>query len=53
MTEMQKTDAQYVHCIDAKSLKAYIGYETFIYKIIEYHLNNQNAKYIKQLMKDS
>ena len=41
----QKTDIQHVYCVGAKSLGAYGGYETFIYKLTEYHQDNQNIKY--------
>lgn len=36
---------QHVFCVGAKSLGAYGGYETFIYKLTEYHQNNKNIKY--------
>lgn len=36
---------QHVFLVGAKSLGAYGGYETFIYKLTEYHQSNQNIKY--------
>ena len=46
MTKMQqKTDIQHVYLVGAKSLGAYRGYETFIYKLTEYHQNKENIKY--------
>ena len=36
---------QHVFLVGAKSLGAYGGYETFIYKLTEYHQNNPNIKY--------
>lgn len=36
---------QNVFLIGAKSLGAYGGYETFVYKLTEYHQNNPNIKY--------
>ena len=38
-------NVQHVYLIGAKSLGAYGGYETFIYKLTEYHQNNENLKY--------
>lgn len=40
-----KKDVQHVFLVGAKSLGAYGGYETFIYKLTEYHQNNKNIKY--------
>ena len=40
---MNKT--QNVFLVGAKSLGAYGGYETFVYKLTEYHQNNKNIKY--------
>ena len=37
----QKTDMQHVYLVGAKSLGAYGGYETFIYKLTEYHQNKE------------
>ncbi|RHU96240.1 DUF1972 domain-containing protein [Clostridium sp. OM07-9AC] len=42
---IEKMDIQHVYCVGAKSLGAYGGYETFIYKLTEYHQNNNNIKY--------
>lgn len=42
---IEKMDIQHVYCVGAKSLGAYGGYETFIYKLTEYHQNNKNIKY--------
>lgn len=36
---------QHVFLVGAKSLGAYGGYETFVYKLTEYHENNKNIKY--------
>lgn len=36
---------QHVFLIGAKSLGAYGGYETFVYKLTEYHKDNANIKY--------
>ena len=36
---------QHVFIVGAKSLGAYGGYETFVYKLTEYHQNNENIKY--------
>lgn len=36
---------QHVYCVGAKSLGAYGGYETFVYKLTEYHQGNGNIKY--------
>lgn len=36
---------QHVFIVGAKSLGAYGGYETFVYKLTEYHQNNKNLKY--------
>lgn len=41
----QENSVQHVYCVGAKSLGAYGGYETFIYKLTEYHQNNKNIKY--------
>lgn len=43
---MNKTqNVQNVFLVGAKSLGAYGGYETFVYKLTEYHQNNKNIKY--------
>lgn len=36
---------QHVFIVGAKSLGAYGGYETFVYKLTQYHQNNHNIKY--------
>ncbi|NWO22203.1 DUF1972 domain-containing protein [Oribacterium sp. oral taxon 102] len=36
---------QHVYLVGAKSLGAYGGYETFVYKLTEYHQNKKNIKY--------
>ena len=36
---------QHVFIVGSKSLGAYGGYETFVYKLTEYHQNNENIKY--------
>lgn len=36
---------QHVFIVGSKSLGAYGGYETFVYKLTEYHQNNNNIKY--------
>ena len=41
----QDKDVQHVFLVGAKSLGAYGGYETFVYKLTEYHQHNQNIKY--------
>ncbi|WP_297791295.1 beta 1-4 rhamnosyltransferase Cps2T [uncultured Anaerococcus sp.] len=41
----QDKNVQNVFLIGAKSLGAYGGYETFVYKLTEYHQNNKNIKY--------
>ena len=40
-----KKEVQHVYLVGAKSLGAYGGYETFVYKLTEYHLNKENIKY--------
>lgn len=40
-----KKNVQHVYLVGAKSLGAYGGYETFIYKLTEYHQNNAKLKY--------
>lgn len=40
-----KADVQHVFLVGAKSLGAYGGYETFVYKLTEYHQNKENIKY--------
>lgn len=41
----QNRDIQHVYMVGAKSLGAYGGYETFVYKLTEYHQNNKKIKY--------
>ena len=46
---MQLNDkVQHVYLVGAKSLGAYGGYETFVYKLTEYHQNAQNKKLAQQ-----
>ena len=40
-----KKEMQHVYLVGAKSLGAYGGYETFVYKLTEYHQNKENIKY--------
>lgn len=40
-----KKEVQHVHLVGAKSLGTYGGYETFVYKLTEYHKNNPKFKY--------
>lgn len=40
-----KNEVQHIYLIGAKSLGAYGGYETFVYKLTEHHQNNKNIKY--------
>lgn len=40
-----KKDVQHVYFVGAKSMGAYGGYETFVYKLTEYHQNKKNIKY--------
>lgn len=42
---MSSMKTQHVFIVGAKSLGAYGGYETFVYKLTEYHQNNKNIKY--------
>lgn len=41
----QNRDIQHVYLVGAKSLGVYGGYETFIYKLTEYHQYNKKIKY--------
>ena len=41
----QEKEVQHIFLVGAKSLGAYGGYETFVYKLTEYHQNNKNIKY--------
>ena len=38
-------EVQHVYLVGAKSLGAYGGYETFVYKLTEYHQHKENIKY--------
>lgn len=40
-----RKEVQHVYLVGAKSLGAYGGYETFVYKLTEYHQNKENIKY--------
>ena len=40
-----KKEIQHVYLVGAKSLGAYGGYETFVYKLTEYHQNKENIEY--------
>ena len=40
-----KIEVQHVYLVGAKSLGAYGGYETFVYKLTEYYQNKKNIKY--------
>ena len=42
---MRIEEIQHVYLVGAKSLGAYGGYETFVYKLTEYHQNKKNIKY--------
>lgn len=37
-----KKEVQHVYLVGAKSLGAYGGYETFVYKLTEYHQSKDN-----------
>lgn len=41
----RENEVQHVFLVGAKSLGAYGGYETFVYKLTEYHQNKTNIKY--------
>ena len=41
----QENAVQHVFLVGAKSLGAYGGYETFVYKLTEYHQNNPRLQY--------
>ena len=41
----QQNEIQHVFLVGAKSLGTYGGYETFVYKLTEYHQNNPHIKY--------
>lgn len=42
---LQESEVQHVFLVGAKSLGAYGGYETFVYKLTEYHQDNEKIKY--------
>lgn len=42
---MTEKEVQNVYCVGSKSLGAYGGYETFMYKLTQHHQNNENIKY--------
>lgn len=42
---MEDVSVQHVFIVGSKSLGAYDGYETFVYKLTEYHQNNNKIKY--------
>lgn len=42
---MKKQSKQHVFIVGAKSLGMYGGYETFVYKLTQYHQNNPTIKY--------
>ena len=41
----QRKEIQHVYLVGAKSMGAYGGYETFVYKLTEHHQNKENIKY--------
>ena len=45
MEEKMDTPKDVQHVIGAKGLGSYGGYETFVYKLTEYHKNNEHIKY--------
>ena len=45
-----KIEVQHVYLVGAKSLGAYGGYETFVYKLTEYHQNNSSMKIVSFTM---
>jgi len=42
-----KKEVQHVYLVGAKSLGAYGGYETFVYKLTEYHQNAWSELYLE------
>ena len=40
-----RKEIQHIYLVGAKSLGAYGGYETFVYKLTEYHQDKENIKY--------
>ena len=43
---------QHIFLVGAKSLGAYGGYETFIYKLTEYHQYNKKIKYQEKMIEN-
>ena len=43
-----KKEVQHVYLVGAKSLGAYGGYETFVYKLTEYHQNGVILRFVKK-----
>lgn len=41
----RENEVQHVFLVGAKSLGAYGGYETFVYKLTEHHQDKKNIKY--------
>lgn len=41
----QNKEVQHIYLVGAKSLGAYGGYETFVYKLTEYHQKKESIKY--------
>lgn len=41
---------QHVFIVGSKSLGAYGGYETFVYKLTEYHQNNEQIRSLNSTM---
>ena len=48
-----KKEIQHVYLVGAKSLGAYGGYETFVYKLTEYHQNGMNKESMAYKIYDS
>ena len=42
---MMQQEVQHVFLVGAKSLGAYGGYETFVYKLTEYHRHDPRIQY--------
>lgn len=40
-----KNEVQHIYLVGAKFLGAYGGYEIFVYRLTEYHQNNEHIKY--------
>lgn len=41
----RESEVQHIFLVGAKSLGAYGGYETFVYKLTEYHQNKEDMFY--------